>query len=190
MVNGFFEDLADLWHRHRHPWPGLGLAEERQLISLKRHEMRTVINNHTKYDTRALTAVVRMALRRAGCKPGVTVILVPSQTQLRGRECGSLWTMHIPSKPYESLNKAIAVEERRRAFAARIYLTAVHESKHAADRQQGNRFGEYNRRWVNRPHEIRAVAMEHAAFADLNAGRAPKAEAAIEALAGTMTWGV
>ena len=156
--------------------------------------MKTVINNRTRYDTEALAAVVRLALERAGCSPGVTVDLLPSRTRMGGRAKGGHWSMHIPSKPLESLaafpyaNRTVTVEERRRAFATRLYLTAVHESKHVADRQQGNYFGEYKRRWANRPHERRAIFAEHAAHADLNAGRAPEAEAAIEALAATMTF--
>ena len=158
------------------------------------HSPQGTITNRTRYDTKALTTVVKLALKQAGCKPGVTVTLLPSRTKMNGRARTGCWRMHLPSRPVESLaayphaNCTIAVEERRRAFAARLYLTAVHESKHAADFQQGNYFGEYSRRWANRPHEKRAIAAAHAAHADLEAGRAPAAEAAIEALAKTVTF--
>ena len=150
--------------------------------------MKTVINNHTKYDTATLVAVVSIALRRAGCRPGVTVSLFLSKDGLGGYAIDYFWAMNIPPNPYELYQTRFPAEERQRAFAMRLYLTAVHESKHVADRQQGEYFGGYDREWVDRPHERRAVAMEHAAHADINAGRAPEAEAAIEALAKTMTF--
>lgn len=51
--------------------------------------------------------------------------------------------------------------------AESVYLTLVHECKHAKDAQKGLHFGEYHRRWKNRPHERRAIAAKERACADL-----------------------
>lgn len=150
--------------------------------------MKTVINNYTRYDTKALAAVVKLALGRAGCKSGVTVSLFSCKYGLGGYAGDCFWVMNIPPNPYEFYQTQFPVEERCRAFAMRIYLVAIHESKHVADKQQGNYFGEYNRRWANRPHEMRAVSAETVAYDDICAGKALKTEAAIEALAKTMTF--
>ena len=154
---------------------------------------QAMITNHSQYDTRILTTIVKFAMKQAGCKPaGVTIRLRRSLTRLRGCARGHCWEMHLPSRPNESQNTvknmSIPVEERRRAFAIRLYLTAVHEATHVADHQQDKYFGNYNRKWANRPHEIRAMTAELNAHGDLNADRVPKIEAAIEALAKTMTF--
>jgi len=40
--------------------------------------------------------------------------------------------------------------------AEKAFQIALHEWAHIRDRQRGERFGNYNRRWANRPHERRA----------------------------------
>lgn len=45
------------------------------------------------------------------------------------------------------------------AAAERFFSLAAHEWKHIADSQKGKRFGEYNKKWANRPHERRAITV-------------------------------
>ena len=42
-------------------------------------------------------------------------------------------------------------------LAEEIYRIAAHEWRHIRDKQKKKQFGQYNRRWANRPHERRAV---------------------------------
>ena len=45
----------------------------------------------------------------------------------------------------------------------KLFELAAHEWRHIADSQKGRKFGDYNRRWKNRPHERRAIRTERKA---------------------------
>ena len=50
-------------------------------------------------------------------------------------------------------------------FAEAIYELAAHEWRHVRDFQKGERYGDYNRNWKNRPHERRAISSTKRAVA-------------------------
>ena len=64
-------------------------------------------------------------------------------------------------------------------LAEKFWAVCVHEWAHIADSQNGLRFGSYNKRWAERPHEARACyAAKYA-----SANRSTEAEQAILDLA-------
>ena len=68
--------------------------------------------------------------------------------------------------------------------AERFYRLAVHEWAHVKDYQDGGkRFGDYNKRWANRPHEMRANRMCAEAMEREEAGQIKGRDEEILALA-------
>jgi len=74
--------------------------------------------------------------RRVKTDKGLIVLRVPKAGD------PILWDSHLWREPLH--------------IASKFFDLCLHEWGHILDFQKGERFGDYNRRWANRPHERRA----------------------------------
>lgn len=65
---------------------------------------------------------------------------------------GGYMFLQIPAKSNWAGDDCLTVAES-------FFSLVAHEWKHVADMQKRKRFGDYNRRWANRPHERRAITV-------------------------------
>jgi len=148
--------------------------------------------NHTKIENKALLAVLHRAAKAVGfvrtgkvvirATPSIddhikgAVIDAPSGFYggfLRPKKAEYNHNQHDLREDMEPIVSdggfmflAIPVNGDRDPLdlAEEIYRVAAHEWRHIRDKQMGRRFGNYRRRWEDRPHEKRAMRSEQKAL--------------------------
>ena len=107
------------------------------------------IVNRTKYSRKVLRHLASVAawrvpkLNRKNC----TVEFI-SGKQVRGIAQRNECKVYVPSRRFVLGYVSTAQQ---------VFRTTVHELKHISDSQNCLRFGDYNKKWANRPHEQRAI---------------------------------
>lgn len=172
---------------------------------------RPMLWNWTKYDSDLLMKLAVAALDRAECKRNIHIYLIPSKERFHGvanramivrvsrlvprreprgiennqyRTNQGYYRIFLPTIPRGYVYGGCVLEERGATLWARkIYGMMVHESKHVADFQNNQPFGDYGKRWKNRPHEKRAITTEAGAYAELDRGEKPEIMELINLLA-------
>lgn len=131
------------------------------------------IYNQTKILDALLKPILSAAARRIGCKAKDVIVKITAKRVLHGsmgkanryRQGIKEWFLKRGSKSdrviqcsgFVSITIPLGCGGDYLGLAEYFYETALHEFKHVRDFHDGEHFGNCNRNWKNRPHEIRAV---------------------------------
>jgi hypothetical protein len=120
----------------------------------------TIQTNQSGIDIAIWRPLLRRAARQVELPAGRPVVIRISRRSTAGR-CDALRDARIRLSPrrdagQDYLDAAVA-----------FYGVICHEFAHVADRRNGRAFGDYDRRWENRPHERRAMHHEAEAIEKL-----------------------
>ena len=128
---------------------------------------RLILNNHSHYPDELMFTLIASAMKLVGIR-GITYaqVFYPAKTMpsfafhrkgipyginLTGKWKKAVTSGHIDLHPHYQGRKDILT------WGEQFLDTIVHELNHVKDFEMDRKFGNYDRRWKNRPHEKRAV---------------------------------
>lgn len=157
--------------------------------------MAIKLYNKSQCPDEILRPIIAAAGRRIGARTGVVVkVLGPCRGhQGHAKHQFRVYSWHLTQKRTKRLGRSIATDggwielhvprrhpaDNHLMLAEQFYRLCLHEWGHIKDFQDGKRFGDYDKRWANRPHERRAIRMEYEAQ---EIPMSPTAEKAVLAL--------